>query len=208
MSQHSALPAYFTDSLLRQAAGITLYSRGLNLFSSYAVLNLIRIDHTLMAQVEGSAQQPYRVRIKFGPDQLASVDCNCPYDGLWCKHLVAMGLAAIDSPEEVLTIPALEPQLQTLNAADLIALILKLVDDQPELALSLQSRIERLKYSREPVAQNEDHQALDKLRINTRQHLGASSRQRGALIYRAERVLDATPELLDLTFTRISGGVS
>ncbi|MEZ0375210.1 MAG: SWIM zinc finger domain-containing protein [Candidatus Sericytochromatia bacterium] len=204
------LPAYFSDSLLRRKAGMTLYDRGSEIFESGSVLKLALIDRTLFAQVAGSAPLPYRVELELGDDRLEASRCDCPYGGPWCKHIVAAGLAALNEPGLMIIVPALEPQLQRLDKAELIRLMLLLQQQQPELALSLQPWLDgplqgkasnqlSVKAANPAVGKQASQQELKKIRERTRQRLGFSDRRGRArvVVYDAEQVLDGLPALID-----------
>lgn len=85
-----------TVSNLRSAAGSRSYSRGEAYFQERAVHHLYCDGTQLTADVHGS--QIYRVRITNNKGVLDG-ECSCPVgrDGYFCKHLVALGLAYLDS---------------------------------------------------------------------------------------------------------------
>ena len=80
-----------SDASLREAAGPTVFSRGLSYWRDGAV-ELLRDDgHSASFQAQGS--DLYAVELYF-EDPGLHVDCTCPHaqDGHFCKHVVAAAL--------------------------------------------------------------------------------------------------------------------
>jgi len=87
-----ALAAYLTSATLLSVAGEVFYDRGTGYFLDGHV-ERVRLDGTCAAgTVLGT--HPYEVRIRLEDGDL-TWSCSCPVgdDGLFCKHLVALGLA-------------------------------------------------------------------------------------------------------------------
>ena len=85
-----------TASNLRSAAGSRSYSRGEEYFQTGMVHHLYCDGEQLTADVHGT--HVYRARITNNNGGLDG-ECSCPVgrDGAFCKHLVALGLAYLDS---------------------------------------------------------------------------------------------------------------
>lgn len=91
----------------------------------------------ITADVEGSESIPYSVIIRFTPTgRISTAECDCPYsdewDG-WCKHIVAVLLLALRSPEKLKTVAPLSETLSRLDGADLEVLLLRLAAHDPRL---------------------------------------------------------------------------
>ncbi|MBD1208121.1 MAG: SWIM zinc finger family protein [Ignavibacteria bacterium] len=97
--------ADLTATQLRSLVGSTIFQRGESYYSSGAVEDIAYTDRlTLEATVGGS--EFYGVIISLGGDGVET-ECDCPYDGGTCKHVVAVLLEAMregdsirDYPEE------------------------------------------------------------------------------------------------------------
>ena len=124
-----------SEAVIRRHASSRSYQRGADYYERGAVLSLLRRGDQVLAAVEGSQYEPYRVRITLGPGGVVAADCTCPYDwGGWCKHIVAAALACVRSPEEVQERPSVESLLAGLEGEQLQELVLYLVRRQPALA--------------------------------------------------------------------------
>ncbi len=136
-----------SESTIRQNATADAYSRGQQYERRGAVTSLVRRGDLLYAQVEGSADGPYRVRITLaGNSAVAAASCSCPYDwGGWCKHIVAALLTAIHQPESVEERPALDALLGALEREQLQELLLRLANRDPDIAdaIELQAALVR-----------------------------------------------------------------
>ncbi len=60
------------------------------------ITDLILKEDKILAQVKGNYQPYYRVEVKFKEEEIESWECDCPYDGEVCKHVVAAVLKAFE----------------------------------------------------------------------------------------------------------------
>lgn len=128
-----------TEADLRNAASLPSYERGLGYLSQVEDLE---IDGTrITATVYGN--DAYQVRLTCGEWGVEG-DCTCPFgeEGNFCKHCVAVGLAALKAGNGVHRArpPAPRPErqflvswLSSLSKDELVAEILELCDADPEL---------------------------------------------------------------------------
>lgn len=135
----------FTESDIRTLATPQSFSRGQSYYQSGAVSDLTLRGNRLTAQVAGSDAEPYRVTVSLdAAGGIASADCTCPYDwGGYCKHIVAVLLAALREPE-VEVKPPLEALLADLTTDQLRSLLLGLADGHPELVEEIEEEVEAL----------------------------------------------------------------
>jgi uncharacterized Zn finger protein len=138
------MAAKFTEADLRDAASLPSYERGIGYLHQVEDLET---DGTLItATVYGN--DAYQVRLTFGEWGVQG-DCTCPFgeEGNFCKHCVAVGLAALKAGNGVHRVrPAtarpernfLVSWLSSLSKDELVAEILELCDADPEL----RSRVE------------------------------------------------------------------
>jgi uncharacterized Zn finger protein len=110
------------------------------------VFSATQRGNQLLAAVQGSEYLPYRVCITLEPGALAQATCSCPYDwGGYCKHTVAALLTFIHQPEQVEEQPTIEAILAELDWDQLHTLLLKLVEQQPEVADRLENLVATLR---------------------------------------------------------------
>jgi uncharacterized Zn finger protein len=131
-----------TETQVRNLATPEVFQRGWDYYYSSAVLRLVQRGDALLAEVQGSGYEPYRVHITFRDGDIATTSCTCPYE--WsnvCKHVVAALLTYLYQPEEVEQRPPLTGLLAGLNADQLQEILLRLVEQQPELADLLESYV-------------------------------------------------------------------
>lgn len=131
-----------TESTIRQYASAETFGRGQQYYRQGAVLSLVQRGDVLQAEVEGSEPAPYRVRLVFDAGGATEAACSCAYEwGGWCKHIVATLLAAINRPQEIEERPPLDVALADLDRAQLQALLLHLVEREPQLAEVIESQL-------------------------------------------------------------------
>ena len=128
-----------TEDDIRRLATPQSFERGEEYHASGAVLDAERRGNTLVAHVQGSQYQPYRVTVTLGPAGVEKTACTCPYDwGGICKHIVATLLTWVREPEEFHVLPSLDESLAERSREDLIALIKEMIARQPDLARLLE----------------------------------------------------------------------
>ena len=122
------------ESALRVLATPETFSRGEEYYHSGAVSDLQRRGDTLLAEVEGSQYEPYRVTVELGEGGIVSADCTCPYDwGGYCKHIVAVLLTYIRDREQIEERPTAEALLAGLDGGMLRGLLGDLLAGHPDL---------------------------------------------------------------------------
>src|SRR5580704_11986582 len=135
---HMARLLTFTKDDLKGAAGARSFERGLDYLRDVEDLDVASTQIT--ACVYGSSK--YRVRLAFG-DEVLSGSCTCPYsqEGFFCKHCVAVGLAVLELGEDLPVLieatraerQALESWLESLSKKELLAELLGLLGEEPDL---------------------------------------------------------------------------
>jgi hypothetical protein len=143
-----AIALGFTEETLEDAAGTLSFDRGRHYLD--AVDDFEATAAKITATVYGTSL--YHVSLTARNRQLAG-NCSCPYgqEGAFCKHCVAVGLTAVkDGVARLIdagpaggppdgTTP-LESWLASLSKDDLLAELLELLDDDPELRRRLELR--------------------------------------------------------------------
>ena len=141
----------FTETVLRQLANATSYSRGEDYFYNRAVRRIKRTGNVFGGMVDGSIR--YEVSLTLN-NTTPTFNCSCPYnyDGI-CKHAVAFGLAVLEQFGPVLqpaettatgnvpTVDAVKLWQQTTTDQKLMFLR-QLLDKQPDLRMQLAQFVE------------------------------------------------------------------
>lgn len=81
-----------TKDIMLNMAGDKFFTRGVDYYSKGVVENLLELRDAIKATVVGTYD--YKVKIQLKNNGIGYT-CNCPVgqNGLFCKHLVATGLA-------------------------------------------------------------------------------------------------------------------
>ncbi|AZB41803.1 hypothetical protein CEF21_05500 [Bacillus sp. FJAT-42376] len=125
----------------------TILKRGKDYYHKGQVLKIREADGIHKAVVEGSSY-PYHVSIKTAGGMVLETYCDCPFDGLYCKHEAAVlfalrdGMAEMDSNEHPKRNPkkkepAIEDLLPQMKKEDLIRVLIDLSDTYPEIEKKL-----------------------------------------------------------------------
>ena len=146
----------FTKDDLEGAAGAKSFERGLDYVSDVEDLDVASTQIT--AHVYGNSK--YRVRLTFADEQLNG-SCTCPYgqEGFFCKHCVAVGLAVLETGEDLPVLieatraerQALESWLEALSKEELLAELLGLLNDEPDLRRRFELRAASVNLDAETV---------------------------------------------------------
>jgi uncharacterized Zn finger protein len=137
----STIPT-ITEQNIRALVGEASFLRGQSYFRNGNIFDTRRQGMTLKGRCQGSLPQAYRVQVTFN-DQITFDDntiidasCSCPLGG-YCKHVAALLLTWLDSPEEFIEQQEVETSLEQCTKAELIALIKKMLRRQPEMEILL-----------------------------------------------------------------------
>jgi hypothetical protein len=140
-----AVTLAFTEADIRRAAGDQSFERGLGYLEQVEDLEIASREIT--ATVYGAGT--YRVCLTLGEEGLTG-DCSCApgQDGSFCAHCVATGMSVLELGEDLpRRIEATRAQrqelmswLETLSREDLLAELLALLDEDPDLRLRFELR--------------------------------------------------------------------
>ena len=152
----SSLPR-LTEVDIRERAIDSSFERGYGYYRDGTVLEIALRGNQVIAEVEGSDYDPYQVSIGLSEHGIEHATCTCPYDwGGDCKHIVAVLLTYIHSPEDMEELPSMEAILADLNRDQLQELIMELVNSQPGLARIIQRRFPSMQAEAEEAASEPD----------------------------------------------------
>lgn len=131
-----------TEVTIRNLATAQSFSRGQQYLATGAVLDIEQREDTLLARVEGSSYEPYRVTARLDAGGIVEAYCTCPYDwGGYCKHIVAVLLTYVRQPEQVTERPTIASLLADLDREALTDLFVDLLAAHPDLADWLETRV-------------------------------------------------------------------
>ncbi|WP_338780260.1 SWIM zinc finger family protein [Metabacillus sp. FJAT-52054] len=133
---------YLTD--LEDFINETILKRGKDYYKKGQILKLREADGIHKAVVEGSSY-PYRVSVKMAGDTVLETYCDCPFDGVYCKHEAAVLFAMRDGMVEREPVEskskrketAIEDLLPQMKKEDLVRVLIDLSDTYPEIEKKL-----------------------------------------------------------------------
>jgi uncharacterized Zn finger protein len=132
-----------TEQAVRKYVGERSYDLGGEYLSDGAVNRRKLEGATITADVRGTANKPYRVRVHLacgkGHGKIASADCSCPVGSGACKHVAAVLLAWCKKPDSFATDEPLDRRLGELPREELVALVRKMIRRRPELESLLEA---------------------------------------------------------------------
>jgi uncharacterized Zn finger protein len=123
-----------SEAAIRAGATEKSFARGRELFRRVAVSRAAIQGRALSGVCEGSDSPFYRVRAELDEGGVRSASCTCPYDfGGYCKHVIALLLSYAHEPESFAVRKEPAELLSELSREQLLALLTKLVGEQPDL---------------------------------------------------------------------------
>ncbi len=123
-----------TESVVRALTTPQSFARGQELYRSDAISNAARQADVLTAHCEGTMEPYYRVSATLDDAGVSKANCTCDYEyGGLCKHVVALLLTYIHKPKSFAARQAPEELLNDLSREELRALVLQLLEREPEL---------------------------------------------------------------------------
>lgn len=135
-----------TEPHVRALAAEKIVARGDAYCRRGAVLHLALRGDVLHAEVAGTADEPYAVRVTTRGDRIL-VRCDCPYAeewGTWCKHAVAATLAVARGTLPIEQEPTVRELLAPLDRDALVRLVEAVVELDPLIYDALRIGIEDL----------------------------------------------------------------
>ena len=122
------------DAAIRKNASEESFQRGRDYCEQGAVGAVTLRGRQLLAEVQGSRYEPYRVEVTLSAGAILNAHCSCPYDwGGYCKHIVATLLTCINERDRIDERPTIGAVLAELDRDQLQALVSTLAERQPDL---------------------------------------------------------------------------
>lgn len=139
-----------TEQIIRDRANDQSFQKGLEYYRSGAIYNPTWQPTpggvVLMANCEGSSAPSYRLRVELDASGVRSASCTCPYDwGGDCKHIVALLLMYLHQPGEFSEQKSVTDLLSGMEKDALVALIIRLVERDPDLYDELEMALPAVK---------------------------------------------------------------
>ena len=143
-----------TESALKSLSSPESFARGYKLYQSDAVFDTFRQGDLLTGKCEGSSAPFYQIHVQLDEGGIQEASCTCPYDwGGYCKHIIALVLTYIHNPDAFIEQKNIEELLGQLDKGDLVHLITKMVDKNPDLYSWLQTAIPAVSAQSQPAQQ-------------------------------------------------------
>jgi hypothetical protein len=123
---------------LREYVGDKEYNKGKQYFNSEAVYDVALRGAVLRGKSHGQSGGPYRMEITLAPadasepNLVADYSCTCPRGG-FCKHIIALLLVWIRTPEEVPVRSDVTTLLKDLSREELLDIVTGLLKREPDL---------------------------------------------------------------------------
>jgi uncharacterized Zn finger protein len=122
------------ESMIRAGASPESFRRGEEYYREGAISNTTIQGTVLSGECAGTYAPYYRVQVALDEAGIADASCTCLYEyGGYCKHIVALLLAYSHHPKSFTVRRASEELLADLDHNDLIAILTKLIQEQPDL---------------------------------------------------------------------------
>jgi uncharacterized Zn finger protein len=123
-----------TESMIRAGASPESFRRGEEYYREGAISNTTIQGTVLSGECAGTYAPYYRVQVALDEAGIADASCTCLYEyGGYCKHIVALLLAYSHHPKSFTVRRAPEELLADLDHNDLLAVLTKLIQEQPDL---------------------------------------------------------------------------
>ena len=130
----ATMPTELTEEIIRASCTSQSFERGQEYYQSRAVFNTFRQGNLLIGECEGNMVPSYQLRVEMDAGGVRSAFCSCPYDlGGYCKHIIALLLTYLYTPEEFIERSGIVDLLASLSREDLVRLIEQMVENNPKL---------------------------------------------------------------------------
>lgn len=147
----SHIPSISQDDIERWV-GSPSFQRGQAYYDQGMIFKAHLKGQTFQARCHGSQDASYQVQATLGSKQIVSADCSCPVGaGGRCKHVAALLLTWLNSPELFQESESISAALDKRSKDELIALILLMLEREPDLEVLLDLPLPGTKSSSIPL---------------------------------------------------------
>ncbi len=123
-----------TDAIIRAGASENVFARGQGLYRDGAISDAAIQGDVLTGHCEGTQAPFYKVRAELDAGGVRSASCDCEYSFPgYCKHVVALLLTYAHKPKQFVVREDLSKRLAGLSRERLLALLVDLLEDVPDL---------------------------------------------------------------------------
>ncbi|MCI5218476.1 MAG: hypothetical protein D3914_04625 [Candidatus Electrothrix sp. LOE2] len=188
-----------TEASIQQFAGSTIFGRGYGYYKDDMVMSLEYDGDSdiIDAQVAGS-NTDYEVQVR-GTKHGIDADCDCPYEGWPCKHVVAVLLTFLHQKKKYLdanrtrkkTASSLASKIRTLSQNELAELVISYSRKYPDVKRELMLRLETDKKATLETIEKQINNAFPS--IESRNYSTSQIARKISTIVRS--VEDASPEI-------------
>lgn len=141
-----------SESILKSLSSPESFSRGHELYQIGAVFDTLQQGDHLTGKCEGSSAPFYQLSIQLDEGGIQEASCTCLYDwGGYCKHIIALALTYIHQPDAFIEKKRVEELLGLMDKDDLMRLIGKMVDQNPDLYFWIQTAIPTISAKSQPA---------------------------------------------------------
>ena len=132
--------------------GSASFQKGMAYFGRGAISETRLQGNILKARCRGSQSASYQLQIALGSAGIAFATCSCPVgaDGR-CKHVAALLLTWVDAPGTFKEIDDLATSLQKRSNAELIAIIQRMIQREPDLEMLLELPLPGIEAGEKPL---------------------------------------------------------
>jgi len=124
-----------TDAIIRAGANEKSFARGQELYRGGAISGAAIQGNVLTGHCEGMQSPFYKVRAELDAGGVRAASCNCEYDfGGYCKHIIALLLTYAHEPDQFVVREDMAKRLADLSREQLLALLMELLDEVPDLS--------------------------------------------------------------------------
>jgi uncharacterized Zn finger protein len=139
-----------SEGTIRELATAKSFDRGKQYYQNGAITHPTQQENRIWADCDGS--EVYQTSATLSPAGVADLQCTCPYDwGGVCKHEVALLLTYANEPQSFHVIPPLRELLAKHSRDDLLTLVERLLQQQPDLLTSLEIAAEVSQPAGKPI---------------------------------------------------------
>jgi len=124
-----------TDAIIRAGANEKSFARGQELYRNGAISDAAIQGNVMTGHCEGMQSPFYKVRAELDASGVRAASCDCEYNfGGYCKHIVALLLTYAHEPEQFVIREDMAKRLAELSREQLLALLMELLDEVPDLS--------------------------------------------------------------------------
>ncbi|MBW6474954.1 MAG: SWIM zinc finger family protein, partial [Anaerolineaceae bacterium] len=128
-----------SSTAIQAWVGPASFSKGEAYYFQNAIFEARRQGLNLTARCRGSSAPSYRVQVVLDAKGIASAHCSCPVGGGGhCKHVAALLLTWLEKPGTFQATENINSILTQRNKGELIAIILQMLQHDPDLAYLLE----------------------------------------------------------------------